>query len=64
MSFSKSSSRAAAARRAVAAEIERIAFELRAGPMEDALAALLGGEVVPPKVLREALFTDGGPHVR
>jgi geranylgeranyl pyrophosphate synthase len=64
MPFSKSSSRAAAARRAVAAEIERIAADLRAGPVEDALAALLGGEILPPQVLREALFTDGVPHVR
>ena len=56
MPFSKSSSRAAAARRAVAAEIERIAADLRAGPVEDALAALLGGEILPPQVLREALI--------
>lgn len=66
MPFSRSSHRASAARRAVAAEIERIAVELRTqgGPVDEALAAIVGGDLLPASVLREALFADGMPHVR
>lgn len=66
MPFSRSSHRAAAARRVVAAEIERLAGELRGpgGPLEEVLGALVGGDVLPAAVLREALFADGVPHVR
>lgn len=66
MPFSRSSHRAATARRRLAAELERIAEDLRApgGPLEEAVASLVGGDLLPAAVLREALFADGMPHVR
>lgn len=64
MPFSISSSRAAAARRKVAAEIERLAGEGGQSSLEEAIAALVGGDVLPTPVLREALGSDGMPHLR
>jgi geranylgeranyl pyrophosphate synthase len=66
MSFSRSSSRAAGARRALTEEIERLAYELRGplGGLEEALAALAGGDGLPPGMSPEVLFEGGVPRMR
>ncbi|MFZ5475606.1 MAG: polyprenyl synthetase family protein [Myxococcota bacterium] len=55
-----------AARRALAEEVERIAGDLRVplGELEDALAALVGGEGLPPGLAPEVLFEGGVPRLR
>lgn len=59
MPFSRSSHHAFSARRALAAEVERLAVELRGpvvGRIEDALAALVTGEGFPPGLVTELLL--------
>ena len=54
------------ARRALAAEVERLAGDLR-GPLarvEDAVTTLLEGEDLPPDVPANALFEGGIPRIR
>lgn len=57
---------AAGARRVLAAEVERLAADMRGplGSLEDALAALVGGEGLPPEVPPDALFEGGVPRIR
>ena len=54
------------ARRALAAEVERLAQELRGpiGSIDEALAALASGEGLPPGLEPEVLFAGGVPRIR
>lgn len=64
MPFSRSSHRASAARRIIAAEIERLGGELRSQErLEEMIAALLGGEGLPPGLLGDSAG-DGIPRIR
>lgn len=64
-SFSAATRRAQAGRQALLTEVERIGAELlRAGPLEEALAALAGGEGLPPGLSAEELFAGGVPRIR
>ncbi len=60
------SRRGEAVRRAVSAEIERLANELRGpiGSLDEALAALASGEGLPPGLEPEVLFAGGVPRIR
>ena len=53
-------------RRALAAEVERLAGELRGpiGSIDDALAALTSGAGLPPGLEPEVLFAGGVPRIR
>ncbi len=53
-------------RRALAAEVERLAAELRGpiGTIDDALAALTAGEGLPAGLEPEVLFAGGMPRIR
>lgn len=62
--FSPASRRAAASIAAVRADIEGLARDLHTGGLEDALAALVGGEGLPPGLPPEVLFSGGMPRVR
>ncbi len=60
------SGRGGAARRALIAEVERLAGDLRAplGRLEEAVAALIGGEGLPEDLAPDALFEGGIPRIR
>jgi geranylgeranyl pyrophosphate synthase len=57
---------AGAARRALLAEVERLAADIRGpnGGHEDALASLIDGEGLPPGLTPEILFEGGMPRLR
>jgi geranylgeranyl pyrophosphate synthase len=58
--------RGEAVRRALAAEVERLAAELRGpiGAIDDTLAALASGDGLPPGLEPEVLFAGGVPRIR
>lgn len=66
MPFGPRPGRGEAARRALAAEVERLAGELRGpiGAIDEALAALTDGEGLPPGLEPEVLFAGGVPRIR
>ncbi len=55
-----------AVRRALAAEVERLAGEIRGplGTIDDALASLASGDGLPPGLEPEVLFAGGVPRIR
>lgn len=66
MTSSRSSRRGASARRALLAEIEQLAGDLRGplGRIEEAVTALVAGEGVPADLPAHALFEGGIPRIR
>lgn len=66
MPFGPRPGRGEAARRALHAEVDRLAHDLRApiGAIDDALAALAKGEGLPPGLEPEVIFAGGVPRIR
>ncbi len=65
MSFSSATRRALAGKQAFLAEVERLGADvLGIDPLDDALAALAGGDGLPPGLAAESLFAGGMPRIR